>query len=491
MSSSRAAPTGSTSTSSRCRPRSERSSRCSCASSGAVLDAATLKAGRPSMQITFDITASVDDYDIPALTADDAADAAFLMAYEFRGPNADYAASHSPLDDPETGFDIRTTVAELLAVADPAHTILGLPWYGHAWTTRGPEPFSPTRRGDRLTPPSNSLYRDAIGIARENGRYYDPVAQTAWTTYVLKKPGCSGCPEAWRQVWYDDVDGFAAKIAFAQEQGMRGVGMWALGYTGAYRGMWTVLALASGALVDTTAPVGRGVDRGRRLGQGTGAARGQGERDAAVPRPRRAGRLAARLRARGQRRDARRGWRTRERQHVAGHRRGRVVDRGWTGGDPAQGAPGAHARAERSAPAAECVSRRRVIGRARSVGRAPGHLGAGPPDVGEHRVSPRRARHRRSSPCPQRARRRSRRPAASSSSGVTWRATGPRPLPSTCGTRRKDSVLPEPTSSPTPEPTASREPVPSAAPSSSPGSVAPTLMSPSAPSVVPESPVAP
>ncbi len=221
-----------------------------------VLDRATTAAGRPSMQITFDITADVESYDIAALTADDAADAVFLMAYDYRNASAEYAASHSPLDDPETGFDIRTTVDALLQVADPAHAILGLPWYGRAWTTRGPEPFSPTRGGSRYTPASASWYEDAIVIARANGRNYDPVAQTAWTVYVVKRPGCGSCPETWRQVWYDDVDGFGAKVAFALEEGMRGVGMWALGYTGAYRGMWNVLGLATGALSDTTAPTG-------------------------------------------------------------------------------------------------------------------------------------------------------------------------------------------------------------------------------------------
>lgn len=220
------------------------------------LERATTEAGRPSMQITFDITADVAAYDVPALTADDAADAVFLMAYDFRGAGAEYAASHSPLDDPETGFDIRTTVEALLRVADPSYAILGLPWYGRAWTTRGPEPHSATRSGNRYTPPSTSWYADAVAIARANGRDYDPVAQTAWTAYVVKRPGCDGCPETWRQVWYDDVDGFGAKVAFAAEAGMRGVGMWALGYTGAYRGMWNVIALHTGALSDDAAPSG-------------------------------------------------------------------------------------------------------------------------------------------------------------------------------------------------------------------------------------------
>ncbi len=221
-----------------------------------VLERATTRAGLPSMQVTFDVTADVDAYDIPALTADDAADAVFLMAYDYRGASAEFAASHSPLDDPETGFDIRTTVDALLQVADPAHAILGLPWYGRAWTTRGPEPHARTLSGERYTPASTSWYRDAIEIARAHGRNYDPVAQTAWTVYVVRRPGCGTCPETWRQVWYDDVDGFGAKIAFAQDQGMRGLGIWALGYTGAFPGMWTVIGLATGALADATPPAG-------------------------------------------------------------------------------------------------------------------------------------------------------------------------------------------------------------------------------------------
>lgn len=208
----------------------------------------------PELQITFDITADIDSYDIAALTADDAADAVFLMAYDFRGASAPFAAAISPLDDTVTGFDIRSTVADLLTVADPAHTILGLPWYGRAWTTEGPEPFSPTRSGKRLTGPGISLYRDALGIARANGRHYDPISATAWTVYV--RTACDTCPEAWRQVWYDDVDAFAAKIAFAQEQGMGGVGIWALGYTGDYQGMWTVIGLAGGSVSDDTPPTG-------------------------------------------------------------------------------------------------------------------------------------------------------------------------------------------------------------------------------------------
>ena len=211
-------------------------------------------------------------YDIAALTADDAADAVFLMAYDFRNGTADYAASHSPLDDPETGFDIRTTVEDAAwRVADPAHTILGLPWYGRAWTTRGPEPFSPTRNGARLTgrrPPRATATRSPI--ARENGRNYDPVAQTAWTAYV-RQGAATPAPRPGARSGTTTSTGSGPRSAFAQEQGMRGVGMWALGYTGACRGMWNVIGLdhrRPSAM--TVAPTGTATVTAGRLGHRAG-----------------------------------------------------------------------------------------------------------------------------------------------------------------------------------------------------------------------------
>ena len=247
------------------------------------------------MQITFDITASVDQYDIAALTADDAADAVFLMAYDYIGNSASHAASHSPLDEPVTGFDIRNTVADLHAVADPAHTILGLPWYGRAWTTKTAEAGSPTRSARNLTGPGFSWYDDAIAIARDNGRNYDPVAQTAWTVYVRK--ACDTCPEAWRQVWYDDVDGFGAKARFALEQGMRGVGMWALGYTGGLPGMWTVIDLTIGDRDGHPRTERRGQRADRPARQAGRRPRGGWSGHGRPPRDRRTGRQRHRIRA--------------------------------------------------------------------------------------------------------------------------------------------------------------------------------------------------
>jgi spore germination protein YaaH len=217
---------------------------------------ARLDAVGEGFQLTFDVTSDVTAYDLPALVADDAADAVLLMGYDYRVASASIAGSISPIDDP-LGPDLRESMTTILSLAPPDRVILGLPWYGRAWSTQGSQPNSPTRRGARLPSSVAAWYDDALLVAREGGRQFDPVTVTAWTAYV--RTACERCPETWRQLWYDDVDTFRAKAEMALAEGMRGVGIWALGYTGGLPDLWTALALAQGEVTDTVAPTGQAV----------------------------------------------------------------------------------------------------------------------------------------------------------------------------------------------------------------------------------------
>ena len=169
-----------------------------------------LDAAQPELQITFDITASVDQYDIAALTADDAADAVFLMAYDYIGNSATHAASHSPLDEPVTGFDIRNTVADLLAVADPAHTILGLPWYGRAWTTKGPE--AGLAHPDRQEPD-----RPGLLLVRRRGRHRARQRPQLRPRERLRLDGL--CPQGLRHLSRGLAPGLVRRCRWLRDQG--------------------------------------------------------------------------------------------------------------------------------------------------------------------------------------------------------------------------------------------------------------------------------
>jgi len=216
---------------------------------------AAMNAVDPTLQLTFDVMPGIDNYDVAALVADDAADALFVMGYEYLTGSSSRTGSNAPLDKPE-GQDLAGDVARILDRVPADRVILGLPWYGRAWSTTSAEPRAATRSGERWPFSVTINYRDAIVQAARTGRFYDTVEESAWTVYPSKLDDCQACRVTWRQLWYDDVDATRAKVEFAQQQELRGVGFWALGYQGPGDEMWSVLRLTVGGERDRRAPTG-------------------------------------------------------------------------------------------------------------------------------------------------------------------------------------------------------------------------------------------
>lgn len=180
----------------------------------------------PGLQLTFDLTTALGSYDLPALTADDGADAALVMGYDYRVATAARSGSTAPLDS-GSGFGLRGTVADALALVDPERVILGLPWYGRAWSTASADAHSLTQDPATFGASQTVEYGSALAQAQLTGRLYDDAEASAWSVY--QAVACRSCPETWRQLWYDDVDSFRTKVGLALEQGLRGIGIWALG----------------------------------------------------------------------------------------------------------------------------------------------------------------------------------------------------------------------------------------------------------------------
>ncbi len=197
-----------------------------------------LDAVDPALQLTFDLTPDVASFPLRKLVAEGAADAAVLMAYEYRTPGSKVAGSVAPLRDPDA-LDVRGSVKRALEKAPADKIILAMPWYGRAWSTRTAEPGSRTRAGERYLDSSTAFYRVSIPRAASAGREWDAVQGSAWSVY--RSRACDSCPESWRQLWYDDVDSVLAKVGLARRKGLRGVGIWALGYEGEQPELWSAL----------------------------------------------------------------------------------------------------------------------------------------------------------------------------------------------------------------------------------------------------------
>lgn len=212
-----------------------------------------LDAVDPGLHLSVDVVASLNGYDLAALTADDAADLAVIMGYNYRTNDAAVAGSTAPLHDPDSG-DLASTVEAALQQTAPESLVLALPWYGKAWSTEGSTPGSRTVSGRGIDGPAEPIYAQAIELSARSGREYEPDQASAWTAYPVQQ--CTTCPEVWRQVWYDDPDSFGAKIDHALGQGLAGVGVWALGQDGGRDELWWALRNRLRPRHDEAAPNG-------------------------------------------------------------------------------------------------------------------------------------------------------------------------------------------------------------------------------------------
>lgn len=234
----------------------------------AALDAEAL-----GYQLTFAATRQLwlPGYDLSGLTAEGAADAVFLMGYDYRGSRSPEAGSIAPLErfvpqptptpstspttgpDPTMGAepsppptpdpgpdDLTRSLDAYLAETSPDKVILGSPYYGRAWSTLDDSLDSWTRPpGPGYAPSTTVRYDTAMGLVETHGRRYDTLEHTAWTTYSHR--ACPQCPVTDRQVYFDSARSLRRKYDLALSLGLRGVGIWALGYDKRRPELWDAL----------------------------------------------------------------------------------------------------------------------------------------------------------------------------------------------------------------------------------------------------------
>jgi len=206
---------------------------------------------RPRAHLSFDTLGRPGNYPLEQALAKGGADAVFVMGYDYRTAGAAIAGSIDPLAGP--GYDLAETVRAYTARVPASRVILGVPYYGRAWSTVSDAVNARTQTGARYGYSAAVGYATAIEYAAKHGRRYDSREVSAWTAY--QKQSCtpaSGCVTTWRQLYYDDAATLGARYDLANRSGLRGVGIWALGYDGTRPELYR--ALAAKFLRDTTAP---------------------------------------------------------------------------------------------------------------------------------------------------------------------------------------------------------------------------------------------
>ena len=120
------------------------------------------------------------------------------------------SAPIAPLN--RTGYDIRDTIAAYTARVAPSKLILGVPYYGRAWSTDSGALHATNTSGTKFGASTTVVYDTAADYLAQYGRHYDAGEGVAWTAY--QRQNCTstyGCVTSWRELYVDDATAIGAK----------------------------------------------------------------------------------------------------------------------------------------------------------------------------------------------------------------------------------------------------------------------------------------
>jgi spore germination protein YaaH len=175
-------------------------------------------------------------------------DAFFIMAYDMSFSNLPgQAGPNAPLNG--WTYNDSLSVSQYLSKAPASKIILGVPYYGYAWSV-GSNPGARPAAYATATGGASSLGYADIGTCFASGPisavgYWDTTAQSPWAIWWSPSTNdpCQGNHGAWRELYYDDATSLGIKYDLVNANNLRGTGMWALGYDGNAPELWSVLSV--------------------------------------------------------------------------------------------------------------------------------------------------------------------------------------------------------------------------------------------------------
>ena len=121
------------------------------------------------------------------------------MGYDYRTRRSSTAGSIDPLTGPS--YDLARHRPRLQGARARSRIILGVPWYGRAWSTATSSVRVENTSGAKFGYSTAVNYENVVGLAAQYGRRWDPVEQSPYVVY--RRQNCTatyGCVTSWRQV---------------------------------------------------------------------------------------------------------------------------------------------------------------------------------------------------------------------------------------------------------------------------------------------------
>lgn len=170
----------------------------------------TLHALQPRRNLTVCLPTGADGeaYDAAAMAPH--VDRFALLAYNFRGAATASTGPIAPLEEVKAAIQ-----ATLLRGAPADKLLLGLPYFGYKWPTKGQDPGVPSAGKGELVPLTQR--------AQAAGGMDYSTDDASGLPYWMSKDGGM-------QVWVDDTASLSAKFRLVEEFKLAGIAIWALGY---------------------------------------------------------------------------------------------------------------------------------------------------------------------------------------------------------------------------------------------------------------------
>jgi len=154
-----------------------------------------------------------------------------VMAYDFHRPGMDYAGPVAPIGSPIGERNIWEVVEKVVSLSlQKDKIVMAYPLYGYEWKTETSEYGSRVKRGWWAL----ASYARMKEMDLSNGQMtWDEKSMSPWWTYEDEGEI--------KQIYFENKESLRRKFLLVEENGLGGVGFWALGYEGKDSEVWELL----------------------------------------------------------------------------------------------------------------------------------------------------------------------------------------------------------------------------------------------------------